>query len=92
MTNSRRIRFCSPWNTSGSSSNLLFREAFLCRNWWLLNDFRRVILPVPVILNRLTAVLFVLIFGIFLLTNPRLRKEHHDHHAPVQSWYSLNSA
>jgi len=92
MTSSRRIRFCSPRNTSGSCSSLRFRDAILCRNWWLLNDFRRVIFPVPVILNRLTAVLFVLIFGIFLLAGVRLRHEHHYHEAPIQGWRPLNGS
>jgi hypothetical protein len=44
---------------------------------------RRVIFPVPVILNRFTAVLFVLIFGIFLLGS-WLRDEHHDHHSAIK--------
>jgi len=90
MTSSRLIRFCSPRNTSGSCSNLLLREDILCRNWWLLNDFRRVIFPVPVILNRLTAVLFVLIFGIFLLCGVRFWGEHHYHKAPIQGWRPLH--
>jgi len=63
-TSRRRMRFCSPWNTTGSSSRRRFLDAPLCRNWWLLCDFRRVIFPVPVILNRFAAVLFVFSFGI----------------------------
>lgn len=59
---------------------MLFR---LCRNWWLLWLLRRVIFPVPVILNLFAADLFVLIFGIFFL-HSRLWHQHHDHLAPVQ--------
>ena len=86
ITSRRLTRFCSPLNTSGSPSSLRFRLAFLCRNWWLLCDFRRVIFPVPVTLNRLTAVLFVFsltFFAIFLLQS-RLWRKHHDHQAPIQ--------
>lgn len=54
--------------------------------------FVRVIFPVPVILNRLTVVLFVRIFGIFLLREAWLRVHHHNHQATVQSRYPLDHA
>lgn len=50
----------------------------------MLCDFRRTILPVPVILNRLAAVLLVLIFGILLGSSVRFGHEHHDHELSVQ--------
>lgn len=85
------MRFCSPWNTSGSSSSRRLRDAFLCRNWWLLCVLRRVIFPVPVILNRFAAVLLVLIFGIaLLLRRGRLWNQDHDHHASIQRRDPLN--
>jgi len=58
----------------------------------LLCDLRLVILPVPVILNRFDADLFVRIFGIFLLAGLRLRVEHHDHQAPIQSGNPFDGA
>jgi len=73
------MRLRSPLKISGSCSRRRFSEAPLCKNWWLLWDFRRVILPVPVILNLLTAVLFVFSFGIFLTWNLGLWIEDHDH-------------
>jgi len=60
---------------------------------WLLFDFRRVIFPDPVTLNLFAAVLFVLIFGILLLshhTRPRLK--NHDHQLAVQTRRSFHGA
>lgn len=58
----------------------------------MLYDFRRVIFPDPVTLNRFAAVLLVFSFGIFLLSSRlRLRKEHHDHQASVQRWRSFDA-
>lgn len=62
------IRLASPEASVGSCSSRRFWDALLCRNWWLLYAFRRVILPLPVILNRFAAVLFVLSFDIFFGT------------------------
>lgn len=56
----------------------------MCKNWWLLYDFRRVIFPDPVILNRLAAVLFVFSFGMLLRSSLRLRQKDHDHHLSVK--------
>ena len=82
-TSNLRMRFCSPWNTSGSDSSRRLADFRLCWNWWLLWVFRRVIFPVPVILNRFAAVLFVLIFGIFLLLSSGrwLSEQNHGHHS-----------
>ena len=60
---------------------------------WLLFDFRRVIFPDPVTLNLLAAVLFVLIFGILLLSkHPWPWLKNHDHQLAVQTRRSLNGA
>jgi len=83
------MRFFSPLNSVGSCSSRRFRLAFLCRNWWLLCDFRRVIFPVPVILNRFAAVLLVLIFGMLLSADIGLRQQDHDHELSVQDRYPL---
>lgn len=57
----------------------------------MLCDFRRVILPDPVTLNRFAAVLFVFSFAIFLFSGRlRLRDEHHDHQAPVHGRRALD--
>lgn len=64
----RRTRRFSPLNNTGSLSKRRFCDLLLAKNMWLLALFRRVIFPVPVILNLFAAVLFVLIFGIFLLS------------------------
>ena len=91
-TSKRRMRFFSPLNSVGSASRRLFCDALLCRNWWLLCDFRRVIFPVPVILNRLAAVLFVFSFGILLLSyGVWAWDQNHDHQLAVQSGRSLDS-
>jgi hypothetical protein len=50
-----------------------------------LYALRLVIFPLPVILNRFDADLFVRIFGIFFLAHVWLWIEHHDHQASVQS-------
>ena len=60
----------------------------------MLCDFRRVIFPDPVTLNRFEAVLFVFsfdFFDIFLLrSRMRPRHEHHDHQAAIQRWCPLD--
>ena len=90
----RFTRFFSPLKSSGSDSSRLFCDPLLCRNWWLLYDFRRVIFPDPVTLNRFEAVLFVFSFDffgmLFLRSRLRPRHEHHDHQAAVQSWSPLD--
>ena len=60
----------------------------------MLCDFRRVIFPDPVTLNRFAAVLFVFSFELFdilfLRHRMRPRHEHHDHQAAIQRWSPLD--
>lgn len=80
------MRFFSPLNNTGSLSSLRFWLPLLLMNMWLLLDFRRVIFPDPVILNRFAAVLLVLIFGIFLsLAGSRLGAQDHRHEPSVEA-------
>lgn len=57
----------------------------------MLCDARRVIFPVPVILNRFTAVLLVFSFGILLLApSIRLGHQYHDHQFAIESGSTLH--
>lgn len=58
---------------------------------WLFALFRRVIFPVPVILNRFAAVLFVLIFGIFFRLCLRSWVQKHDHLSSFKRRSSLDN-
>lgn len=65
MTSMRRTRLSSPLNSTGSPSRRRRCDLLLLKNMWLLPLLRRVIFPVPVILKRFAADLWVLIFGMF---------------------------
>lgn len=70
--------------STGSPSSRRRRLWLLLKNMWLLPLLRLVILPVPVILNRFAAVLFVLIFGMAFL-GTWFREQDHYHLLPFEN-------